>query len=244
MRPSASATPARSPRSPARSGNAKTSSRRPAKPRRGASPPRPVPSRQRRQRMIPAEATPNCAMSLSDCWRALSRLNLLPEAMALCSRAEQARLNQDWFLHGRPDQKPPRRARDGRPWTVWLVLGGRGAGKTRTGAEWVRGMALGHPDFSEPRAGRIALVGETFSDARDVMVEGPADLLAVHDRHERPTWSPALRRLEWPSTGAGAQVFSADDPDGLRGHQFEAAWADELAKWRQAEAAWDNLQFG
>jgi len=127
---------------------------------------------------------------------------------------------------------------------VWLVLGGHGAGKTRTGAEWVRGMALGHPDFSEPRAGRIALVGETFSDARDVMVEGPAGLLAVHERHERPTWSPALRRFEWPSTGAVAQVFSADDLDGLRGHQFEAAWADELAKWRQAEAAWDNLQFG
>lgn len=129
------------------------------------------------------------------------------------------------------------------PWTIWLMLGGRGAGKTRTGAEWVRGIALGLPDFSEAPMGRIALVGETFADARNVMVEGPAGILAVHARHERPTWSPSLRKLEWPN-GAVAQVFSAEDPDSLRGPQFEAAWADELAKWKHVEETWDMLQFG
>jgi len=123
------------------------------------------------------------------------------------------------------------------------MLGGRGAGKTRAGSEWVRGIALGHPDFSDKPVGRIALIGETFADARNVMVEGPAGILAVHGRRERPTWSPSLRKLEW-SNGAVAQVFSAEDPDSLRGPQFEAAWADELAKWRHAEEAWDMLQFG
>jgi len=123
------------------------------------------------------------------------------------------------------------------------MLGGRGAGKTRTGAEWVRGIALGEPDFSEAPMRRIALIGETFSDARNVMVEGPAGILAVHGRHERPAWSPSLRKLEWPN-GAVAHVFSAEDPDSLRGPQFEAAWADELAKWRHVEETWDMLQFG
>lgn len=123
------------------------------------------------------------------------------------------------------------------------MLGGRGAGKTRTGAEWVRGIALGEPDFAEPALRRIALIGETFADARNVMVEGPAGILAVHARHERPVWSPSLRKLEWPN-GTVAHVFSAEDPDSLRGPQFEAAWADELAKWRHVEETWDMLQFG
>ena len=129
------------------------------------------------------------------------------------------------------------------PWTTWLMLGGRGAGKTRAGSEWVRGITLGEPDFAPAPVGRIALIGETFSDARNVMVEGPAGILRVHARHERPAWSPSLRRLEWPN-GAVAQVFSAEDPDSLRGPQFEAAWADELAKWKHGEEAWDMLQFG
>jgi phage terminase large subunit-like protein len=123
------------------------------------------------------------------------------------------------------------------------MLGGRGAGKTRTGSEWVRGIALGEPDFAETPYRRIALIGETFSDARNVMVEGPAGILAVHARNERPTWSPSLRKLEW-SNGAVAHVFSAEDPDSLRGPQFDAAWADELAKWKHVEETWDMLQFG
>ncbi|PVE25537.1 ATP-binding protein [Microvirga sp. KLBC 81] len=123
------------------------------------------------------------------------------------------------------------------------MLGGRGAGKTRTGSEWIRGIALGEPDFTDAPMRRIALIGETFSDARNVMVEGPAGILSVHARHERPTWSPSLRKLEWPN-GAVAHVFSAEDPDSLRGPQFEAAWADELAKWKHVEETWDMLQFG
>src|SRR5918995_582322 len=78
--------------------------------------------------------------------------------------------------------------REHAPWTTWLMLGGRGAGKTRTGAEWVRGIALGEPDFAHSASRRIALIGETFADARNVMVEGPAGLLAIHARHERPVW--------------------------------------------------------
>ena len=90
---------------------------------------------------------------------------------------------------------------------------------------------------------RIALVGETFADARNVMIEGPAGILSLHERRERPTWSPSLRKLEWQN-GAVAHVFSAEDPDSLRGPQFEAAWADELAKWRHVDETWDMLQFG
>ena len=91
--------------------------------------------------------------------------------------------------------------------------------------------------------GRIALVGETFAAARDVMIEGPAGLLKIHEPGERPAWSPTLRKLEWRN-GAVAHVFSAEDPDSLRGPQFEAAWCDELAKWRHVEETWDMLQFG
>ena len=90
---------------------------------------------------------------------------------------------------------------------------------------------------------RIALVGETLADVRDVMVHGPSGLVAIAPWAERPRWQPSLRRLEWPS-GAVAHAFSAEDPDSLRGPQFEAAWADELGKWRYAEATWDMLQFG
>ena len=157
------------------------------------------------------------------------------------TRPELEHLLRSWPLYCRRDQRPPPVAD---PWTVWLVLGGRGAGKTRTGAEWVRGAALGHPGLFEPAAGRIALVGETHAAVRDVMIEGPSGLLAVHRvRGERPAWSPSLRRLDWPN-GAVAHAFSSEDPDSLRGPQFAAAWADELAKWRHAEETWDMLQFG
>jgi phage terminase large subunit-like protein len=148
-----------------------------------------------------------------------------------------------WDLQARDDQWPPCRASGGGPWTVWLVMGGRGAGKTRTGAEWVRGLALGLPGFSHHPVGRIALVGETAAEVRDVMIEGVSGLLAIHQRHERPTWESSRRRLAWPN-GATAQTFSAEDPESLRGPQFECAWLDELAKWRHAEETFDMLQFG
>lgn len=148
-----------------------------------------------------------------------------------------ARLASDWPLFARADQMPPPGG-----WTIWLMIGGRGAGKTRAGAEWVRGMAMGLPPFASARAGRIALVGETYADVRDVMIEGVSGVLSL-DGTERPIWSPTRRRLEWPN-GAVAQAFSAEDPQSLRGPQFDAAWCDELCKWRHAQETWDMLQFG
>lgn len=126
-------------------------------------------------------------------------------------------------------QRPPERANSGEPWTTWLILGGRGSGKTRAGAEWVR-------DVARDPAARIALIGETEHEAREVMVEGVSGLLAVHQDCERPHWIPTRLRIEWES-GAVAQVFSADNPESLRGPQFSAAWCDELAKWRHADEA-------
>ncbi len=151
-------------------------------------------------------------------------------------------LRFDWQLWARDDQLPPDAGPSGAPWTTWLVLGGRGSGKTRTGAEWVRGLALGRPPFAASPVGRIALVGETLGDARAVMVEGPSGLLAIHPSDERPAYNVSRRELVWPN-GAVAQLYSADDPESLRGPQFGAAWADELAKWRYAERTWDMLQF-
>ncbi|MGI9365322.1 MAG: baseplate multidomain protein megatron [Rhizobiaceae bacterium] len=113
------------------------------------------------------------------------------------------------------------------PWTNWLLLGGRGAGKTRAGAEWVRGMALGETFFTPQPVAQIALVAETYSDAREVMIEGQSGLLALHKRSERPQWISSRRRLEWPN-GSVAQVFSSEDPDALRGPQFGAAWCDDF----------------
>jgi phage terminase large subunit-like protein len=125
----------------------------------------------------------------------------------------------------------------------WLVMGGRGAGKTRLGSEWVNALVRGLPPFAGgKRYGRLALIGETLSDAREVMVEGPSGILAV-SRRARPRFEASRRRIVWDN-GAVAQLFSAEDPDSLRGPQFDAAWCDELAKWRQADATFDMLQFG
>ncbi len=167
----------------------------------------------------------------------------IEEFLSALSARELKALAHDWEIWARPDQLPPLEAQGGGRWTSWLMLGGRGAGKTRAGAEWVRGLALGRKPFSPEPVERIALIGETLMDARDVMIEGVSGILAVHPRAERPTWSPSRRLLTWPN-GAIAQVFSAEDPESLRGPQFAAAWADELAKWRYAEATWDMLQFG
>lgn len=123
------------------------------------------------------------------------------------------------------------------------MIGGRGAGKTRAGAEWARGAALGLAPMAHKPMKRIALVGQTFADVRDVMIEGDSGLLAIHPKLERPTWLSSKRKLEWPN-GATALVFSAEDPEALRGPQFAAAWADELGKWAYAQETWDMLQFG
>jgi phage terminase large subunit-like protein len=135
------------------------------------------------------------------------------------------------------------RANGGGAWTTWLVLAGRGAGKTRLGAEWVRALVHGRTPYGGGRHRRIALVGDNEHDVREVMIEGPAGILRTAPRCERPVWTPTRRRLEWPN-GAVAEAFSAEEPESLRGPQFDAAWCDELAKWRNGEAAFDNLQFG
>ncbi|PZQ80513.1 MAG: ATP-binding protein [Ancylobacter novellus] len=173
---------------------------------------------------------------MSACWQA----GRLAEFIAGLEPDTAEWLLHHWPLIGRPAQLPPATAQGGGDWLTWLVLGGRGAGKTRAGAEWVRALAFGRDG---PPAGRIALVAESLADVREVMVEGVSGLLAVHPHRERPVWESSRRRLEWPN-GAVAQGFSADDPESLRGPQFDAAWCDELAKWRYAQAAFDMLQFG
>ena len=125
---------------------------------------------------------------------------------------------------------------------IWLVVGGRGSGKTRLGAEWVNALVRGLPPFATRRHGRIALVGETLADAREVMIEGISGIITTA-RGDRPRYEATRRRLLWEN-GAVAQVFSSEDPESLRGPQFEAAWCDELAKWKHAEQCFDMLQFG
>jgi phage terminase large subunit-like protein len=158
--------------------------------------------------------------------------------LLLClKRRQHDHLRADFPLIALPHQLPPKAASNGEDWTTWLILGGRGAGKTRAGAEWVRSVAR-----ADPKA-RIALIGESEHEVRSVMIEGVSGLLAVHRRRERPQWNPSRRRLEWKN-GAVAEVFTAENHEGLRGPQFSAAWCDELAKWRHAEATFDMLQFG
>ncbi|TXN19768.1 terminase family protein [Methylobacterium sp. WL9] len=153
--------------------------------------------------------------------------------------ADLARLEHDWLVLAREDQLPP----PGN-WTTWAFVGGRGAGKTRAGAEWVRALAQGDPALAHEPVGRIALIGETYADVRDVMIEGPSGLLALPGfGRARPRWQPSRRRLEF-ANGAVALAFSAEEPDSLRGPQFGAAWSDEAAKWRHADAAFDMIQFG
>jgi phage terminase large subunit-like protein len=173
---------------------------------------------------------------------ASSAAGTLHQDLAEFSEAELEAILGEWPLWARDDQLPPAATASSEPWRVWLILGGRGAGKTRAGAEWVRAKALGLPPIGGVAATRIALVGETSSDVRRVMIEGVSGILSVHHGCERPRYEPSKHQLVWP-TGAIAQVFSAEDPDGLRGPQFDAAWCDEVAKWRHPDKTWDMLQF-
>ena len=128
-------------------------------------------------------------------------------------------------------------------WKTWVIMGGRGAGKTRAGAEWVRMQVEGARPMDQSRASRVALVGETVDQVREVMIFGDSGILACSPPDRRPKWEAGRKRLVW-ANGAIAQVFSAHDPDSLRGPQFDAAWVDELAKWKKGRATWDMLQFG
>lgn len=135
----------------------------------------------------------------------------------------------DWPQWARPAQLPPPG-----DWTTWLLLGGRGSGKTRAGAEWVRGLAAAG-------VSPIALVGETMTEAIAIMVKGESGLMRVTPMEERPRLIGTT--LLW-ANGVEASVMSASDPERFRGPQFAAAWCDEIGKWSNAEAAWDMLQFG
>lgn len=128
-------------------------------------------------------------------------------------------------------------------WRSWVILGGRGAGKTRAGSEWVRTQVEGPRPRDPGRCRRLALLGETLDQVREVMVFGDSGILACCPPDRRPVWQATRRCLVWPN-GAEAMAFSAQEPEALRGPQFDAAWADELAKWRKAEEVWDMLQFG
>ena len=139
-----------------------------------------------------------------------------------------------WAL---PHQLPPEGA-----WKTWVIMGGRGAGKTRAGAEWVRSQVEGARPSDPGRASRLALVGETVDQVREVMVFGESGILACSPPDRRPVWEATRKRLVWPN-GAVAMVYSAHEPESLRGPQFDAAWVDELAKWKRAEDTWDQLQF-
>ena len=161
---------------------------------------------------------------------------------AKVSPEEWSRITHDWRLLGRPDQIAPIATKIGEPWHTWLVLGGRGSGKTRAGAEWVRAQALHLADLADRRSHRIALVGDTIGQVRSVMIEGLSGLLSIHPSAERPTLEASRNQLVWPN-GTIAQMFAADNPDSLRGPQFDAAWCDELCKWRRPDVAWDTLQF-
>jgi phage terminase large subunit-like protein len=173
----------------------------------------------------------------------LSAAGLTEAYLSEASLRTESRLHHDFAIFAHPHQEHREAGNNGGPWTTWLMLGGRGAGKTRTGAEWVRAMVHGIAPWTSRAHGRVALVGETVHDAREVMVEGESGLLRTSPLAQRPEWIATRKRLQWPN-GAIGQVFSADDPQSLRGPQFEAAWCDELAKWRYAEATFDMLQFG
>ncbi|MFN3819175.1 DNA-packaging protein [Blastomonas sp.] len=169
------------------------------------------------------------------------RLAAMPAAAArryidAMSDTEAAGLAHHWEFWARPAQIAPPGA-----WRIWLIMAGRGFGKTRAGAEWVRAIGEAQPEA------RIALVAANLAEARSVMVEGQSGLLQIAPDATRPHWEPSLRRLRWPG-GAQAMLFSAAEPESLRGPEHSHAWCDEIAKWDNASgramAAWDNLQLG
>jgi phage terminase large subunit-like protein len=145
----------------------------------------------------------------------------------------------DWSVWGRPEQQAPPG-----DWNIWAYIAGRGAGKTRTAAEWVREEAK----YTTNGQRRFALVARTAADVRDVIVEGESGIINVTPPSERPLYEPSKRRLTWPN-GNTATCFTADEPDSLRGPQFTHAWGDEVAAWRQTPdaagmTAFDNLRVG
>jgi predicted phage terminase large subunit-like protein len=152
----------------------------------------------------------------------------MPELSRLLTSALET---PSWTSMARPAQLPP----EG-DWRIWLLLGGRGAGKTLAAAQYVRAQV------EAGLAKRIAVVCRTAADIRDVAIEGVSGLLTIAPAWCRPNYEPSKRRLSWPN-GVIATLLSADEPDLLRGHEFDTAWADELAAWTQPQETWDMLMF-
>lgn len=176
-------------------------------------------------------SAPDLTQSLAERLAGLSK-DEREQVLAGLTHAQAEAILHDWRgFHARPDQIAP----DG-DWDIWLVLAGRGWGKTRTGAEWVREQV-------NSGAKRIALIAETQKDLEEVMIEGESGLLSVFPADQQPTYRKKPVQIEF-STGAIALGYNATQPDQLRGPQFDTAWSDELAKWRYARETWDQLQFG
>lgn len=171
---------------------------------------------------------------------------MLQEALASLTEDQCEALLHDWRFLARDAQiAPPDEMADGQLWQTWLILAGRGFGKTRTGAEWVREQV-------KAGAKRVGLIAPTASDARDVMVEGESGLLSVcwagdksvtGETLGRPSYEPSKRRLTW-GNGAIATLFSAEEPERLRGPQHDVLWCDELASWKYLRETWDMAMFG
>lgn len=171
----------------------------------------------------------------------MEQLALLPEEerLEILAGMDSDSLIWDWSVWSRPEQQAP----EG-DWNVWLVLAGRGFGKTRLASEWVREQAK----YTKDGQRRFALAARTAADVRDVIVEGESGIIAVSPPSEKPHYEPSKRRLTWPN-GNTATLFTADEPDSLRGPQFTHAWGDEIAAWRQTPdaagmTAFDNLRVG
>lgn len=183
----------------------------------------------------PAEALADLEKSERDEW-----LNKLSE--------DQTRsLEHDWDFWARPSQRFPKADADGKPWKRWIITAGRGFGKTRTGAEWVR------HNIENGILRHIALVASNAKDLRRVIVEdvrgGGSGLLQVCPPWNMPDYEPTKMRLTWnnpnyKSYGASCSLYSAEEPEALRGPAHDGAWCDELAKWNYAQECWDQLQFG
>jgi phage terminase large subunit-like protein len=172
----------------------------------------------------------------------MEHLALLPEEERLeaLRDIDPESLVWDWSVWARPEQLAP----PGVDWSVWLVMAGRGFGKTRLAAEWIREQAK----YTTTGQRRFALVARTAADVRDVIVEGESGIINISPPSEKPLYEPSKRRLTWPN-GNTATLFTADEPDGLRGPQFTHAWGDEIAAWRQTPdaagmTAFDNLRVG
>ena len=168
-------------------------------------------------------------------WQNLLAKSTVPKLVSAIDGASDEELYSlyyDWRTWARPEQLPP-----SGDWSVWWVNAGRGFGKTRAGAEWVKHVAM-----TSCTAPRIALIGPTAADVRDVMIEGDSGIMNICPPHFRPLYEPSKRRVTFPN-GAVAYAYSAEEPERLRGPQHHYAWADEVAAWKYPDA-WDQMQFG